>query len=401
MGTRLLRIALAAAVSALGCLTAGQVAGQPSPERPPHAPAIISPERAAELEAQVARDPGNERVHAELLTAYSALSVPHDPVAGAKYDAQLVWFVTNHPESPVLDNWSGLRQVSNANDPPYNDPLYREVESLWENQLSKFSESAPVLFHAGLFFRGFEGGRAIDLFRKASRLEPENQRYRNQVIGTYAMAEQSPGVPSSDGKTRLYGNLSFEVTESLRQELATSTDPELLSGVGFRLARLAFIPGFDNNALIIVGQQFMERAVAIDPANPRWSKAIDDARMPPPPPPPGYAAEGTVYEYADWMEKRLIKKVDPVYPPEAKEAHVQGSVVFILHVDKDGSVRKADLLWGEPPLVNAAREAVLQYRYKPYIENRVPDIENGTPIPVLGEVKVTFTLPADPKPDPK
>lgn len=97
------------------------------------------------------------------------------------------------------------------------------------------------------------------------------------------------------------------------------------------------------------------------------------------------------------MEKRLTKKVDPVYPPEAIQAHVQGSVVFYLEVDKDGSVRKANLSWGEPLLVDAAREAVLQYRYKPYIENGVQDIENGTAIAVGTIVKITFKLPADPK----
>lgn len=141
--------------------------------------------------------------------------------------------------------------------------------------------------------------------------------------------------------------------------------------------------------------------MALDPSNPRWSKAIEDARMPPPLPPPGSAGLGAVYESADRMEKRLIKKVDPVYPSDAKEAHVQGSVVFTLHVDKDGRVQGADLVWGEPSLVNAARDAVLQYRYKPFIQNGVADIENGTPIPVLGEAKITFKLPADPPTDPK
>ena len=131
------------------------------------------------------------------------------------------------------------------------------------------------------------------------------------------MAEEFPGYPASDEKTVGYGNLSYEVAESLRQELAISTDPELLSGVGFDLALLAFLPGFDNNALIILGQQFMERAVAIDPGNPRWSKAIEDSRMPLPPPPPG-TAPSNVFVNADRMEKRLTRKVDPVYPPDAK-----------------------------------------------------------------------------------
>src|SRR5208283_1191338 len=390
MGTRLLRIA--AYVSTFAGLAVGQVAGQLTPERPRHEPAVISPERAAKLEAQLVREPGNERIHAELLTAYNALSHPHDTVAGAKYNAQLVWFVTNHPESPVLDRDLSLFGVSNA-----DDPSYQELESVWLDQLSKFPTSAPVLFHAGLFFRGFESERAFDLFKKASSLEPGNRRYLSQVIGTYAMAEQSHGLPSSDGKTKYYGNLTYTLAERLREELTTSTDPELLSGVGFDLARLAFVPGFDNSALIIRGQQLMERAAAMDPGNPRWSKAIDEARMPP----PDGATHGNRFIYADQMEKRLVTRVDPLYPLNAKAAHVEGSVVFFLQVDKDGSVQSANLVCGEPLLVNAAREAVLQYKYRPYIENGTPDILNGTPTPVGTEVKITFKLPANPKQDPK
>jgi TonB family protein len=391
MGTRLLCIAVY--VSTFAGLAAGQVV-QLTPERSRHEPAVISPERAAELEAQLARDPDNERLHAELLVAYFALSQPSDPVAGAKFNAQVLWFVANHPESPVLDK-EGLGQPFGMRDA--NDQTYQEIESLWVNQLVKFPESAPVLFHAGLFFRRFEGGRALDLFKKASRLEPENPLYRSRVIDTYALAEESPGSPSSDGKTIGYGNLSYEVTESLRQELATSTDPELLSGVGFHLAHLAFVPGFDNDAVIIVGQQLMERAVAIDPANPRWSRALDEARKPRPPRPPslpGAIADGEVGANADQMEKRLTNKVDPVYPPAAKEARVEGNVVFTLRVGRDGSVQRADLVWGEPLLVNAAREAVLQYRYKPIVYN-------GAAIPVAVMIKIEFKLPADPPPGPK
>lgn len=382
MGTRVLRIALAGSVSTAVWLAAGQVA-----------PPVMSPERAAELEAELARDPGNERIHTELLIAYSALSQPEEPVARAKFYSQLVWFVTNHPESPALDD--GIGAPGWAKD--VNDPRYQEMEVLWVSQLAKFPESAAVLFHAGRFFQGFEGGRAIDLFKKASRLEPENQRYRINLIGQYVTAEQYPGIPSSDVNAKHYGNLTYEVAEGLRQELAISTDPELLSGVGFHLARLAFIPGFDNGALIIVGQQLMERAVALDPDNPRWSKAIDEARTPP----PGGATHGNRFVYADQMEKRLITRVDPVYPPNAKTAHIEGSVVFFLQVAKDGSVQTANLVWGQPMLVKAAREAVLQYKYRPYIENGTPNIENGTATPVGTMVKITFTLPADPPPDPK
>jgi len=79
----------------------------------------------------------------------------------------------------------------------------------------------------------------------------------------------------------------------------------------------------------------------------------------------------------------LVKNVPPVYPPLAKAANVQGRVEFTVRIDSTGHVEKVQVLRGHPLLVNAAREAVLQWEYR-------PTLLNGQPVEVITNVSVNF-----------
>lgn len=81
----------------------------------------------------------------------------------------------------------------------------------------------------------------------------------------------------------------------------------------------------------------------------------------------------------------VIKRVNPTYPPLARTARVQGSVVLAAVIGKDGSIQNLHVLSGHPLLTQAALEAVKQWRYKPYILN-------GEPVEVDTQVTVNFTL---------
>jgi TonB family protein len=61
----------------------------------------------------------------------------------------------------------------------------------------------------------------------------------------------------------------------------------------------------------------------------------------------------------------LVSRVDPVYPLEARAKKIEGVVVLRIHIDKDGRVKKAEVVSGDPLLSQAALEAVRQWRYKP------------------------------------
>src|ERR1700687_5772073 len=81
----------------------------------------------------------------------------------------------------------------------------------------------------------------------------------------------------------------------------------------------------------------------------------------------------------------LIKKVQPAYPPLAKQARIQGHVLLQAEISKDGTIQNLQLISGHPMLAPAAIEAVRQWRYKPYLLN-------GEPVGVETTVQVNFSL---------
>jgi protein TonB len=81
----------------------------------------------------------------------------------------------------------------------------------------------------------------------------------------------------------------------------------------------------------------------------------------------------------------LIRKVQPNYPPLARQARIQGNVVLTAEISKDGSIENLRLVSGHPMLAPAAIEAVKQWKYKPYFLN-------GEPVEVETQVTVIFSL---------
>ena len=81
----------------------------------------------------------------------------------------------------------------------------------------------------------------------------------------------------------------------------------------------------------------------------------------------------------------LIRKVQPTYPPLARQARIQGAVLLQAEISKDGTIQNLRLISGHPMLTSAAIEAVKQWRYKPYILN-------GEPVEVETQITVNFTL---------
>jgi len=81
----------------------------------------------------------------------------------------------------------------------------------------------------------------------------------------------------------------------------------------------------------------------------------------------------------------LIHQVKPTYPPLARQARIQGTVVLQAVIGKDGSIQNLKVVSGHPMLAPAALEAVKQWRYKPYYLN-------GEPVEVDTTINVNFTL---------
>jgi protein TonB len=81
----------------------------------------------------------------------------------------------------------------------------------------------------------------------------------------------------------------------------------------------------------------------------------------------------------------LVRRVNPTYPPLARQARISGQVVLRAVISKDGSIEGLTLVSGHPMLAPAAIDAVKQWKYRPYLLN-------GEPVEVDTEVLVNFTL---------
>ena len=82
----------------------------------------------------------------------------------------------------------------------------------------------------------------------------------------------------------------------------------------------------------------------------------------------------------------LLQRVDPEYPEEAKQQHVQGPVVLNVLVGRSGLVREAGVISGDPQLAKAATDAVRQWRFNPHKLN-------GKAVEFETRITVNFALP--------
>ena len=83
---------------------------------------------------------------------------------------------------------------------------------------------------------------------------------------------------------------------------------------------------------------------------------------------------------------KLIHKVPPVYPRQAKEERRQGTVTLQAVILKDGSIGSLELMPGaDSDLASAAMEAVRQWVYS-------QTLLNGDPVEVATTIQINFTL---------
>lgn len=81
----------------------------------------------------------------------------------------------------------------------------------------------------------------------------------------------------------------------------------------------------------------------------------------------------------------VIDRVIPVYPPIAREAGVQGTVMLEATISADGTIGNVRVISGNAMLQQAAIDAVSRWRYRPYLLN-------GQPVEVEATVSVVFSL---------
>ncbi|MGA7559651.1 MAG: TonB family protein [Terriglobales bacterium] len=97
------------------------------------------------------------------------------------------------------------------------------------------------------------------------------------------------------------------------------------------------------------------------------------------------AVESGLRVSPETMDKRILTKVDPVYPEAARSAGTEGRVELDAVIAPDGSVKRLRPVSGPDLLVRSATEAVQSWKFEPYLSS-------GKPVEVETAIVVEFRL---------
>jgi TonB family protein len=85
------------------------------------------------------------------------------------------------------------------------------------------------------------------------------------------------------------------------------------------------------------------------------------------------------------VEAQLVSRIEPRYPPLPLQMRQSGTVVLHAIISRDGHINALEVVSGSPFFVQAALDAVRQWRYR-------PTLLNGEPVEVETTITVIFQL---------
>jgi len=103
------------------------------------------------------------------------------------------------------------------------------------------------------------------------------------------------------------------------------------------------------------------------------------------PPPPKPRPTGPIRVGGNVQAARILNRVQPVYPPLARQTRISGTVRLHAIISKDGTIQQLEVMSGHPLLQQSALDAVRQWRYQ-------PTLLNGEPVEVDTTIDVIFSL---------
>jgi len=115
------------------------------------------------------------------------------------------------------------------------------------------------------------------------------------------------------------------------------------------------------------------------------SGATSSASVAPAPAPNAPVSAGDRVQLSPQTTQNVTVSVPPDYPLLARQMKVQGAVSLQALISREGTIQELQILSGPGILAAAAREAVKQWHFKPYILN-------GQPVETQARITVNFTI---------
>lgn len=194
---------------------------------------------------------------------------------------------------------------------------------------------------------------AIDHLNKALELDPQ---YDDAMAYMNLILRESADLCDSKSE---YEKLTLEADAWIQKALDTRQEKSTAGGIPAAVGQVGAVGGSGGGGSRL-------------PATPG-----NESEMASPP--------NRIFVQESVMQSRLISQPLPIYPSDAKQAHIEGDVVLNAIIGKDGRVLQLDFESGHPLLAVPAIDAVRLWKYTPLLLN-------GEPIEVVTPIRLKFRL---------
>ena len=254
----------------------------------------------------------------------------------------ILWLVANHPESDaaVFASMGVSPRPNQVSDPAD----YARLQTVWRQQAAAHPNDVRILGNAAQFFAqpGGDFPEAERLLLRARSIENGNVHWIERLADLYAKT-----ILGATGDPH-FGSVDANFAARVRSQLEISTEFPLVQMTAIRLAGAAMRAPVTGGALNLDDHPLL--LPAVDFGGRLMARVREQA--------PATQAAPQSSSSAGFLS---VTKVDPVYPPLARQARIQGDVQIRGAFGPDGHVTSVQVVSGHPLLAQAAADAVKQW----------------------------------------
>jgi protein TonB len=214
--------------------------------------------------------------------------------------------------------------------------------------------------------------------------EVQEAAVRGKVRTTPAMPSSAPAAPAREHKTSkpatpAVSSVPFSATT--QRAVLPPLQVEVVAG-----NRHIKVPAKSNAIHLDVDSGATSTASGADTSASNGATGSETSNTGMAPAAPGATGKaGERVQLSPQTAQSVSVSVPPDYPLLARQMKVQGAVSLQALISREGSIQELQILSGPAILAAAAREAVKQWHFKPYLQN-------GQPVETPARITVNFTI---------
>jgi TonB family protein len=340
----------------------------------------LSAAAAAGLERNVESHPGDSPSRIKLLAYYAAqVGTPEAATAKSARLKHILWLIEKDPKEGfgVFEVATGIARVNCQGDALADPESFDQAVTKWSEAVSKHSKDDAVRLNAARFVETCKPERAVELVLAANNHRELGRLYALILMGASAVDYESGEVNATEEAAR-----SSTLARRVRETVTASGEARMVAGTAewfLRECGNLWADGKLEWNYTPLGKELWTRAIAMAPED--FGLRIVSTELPA----RGERPPMTVRVGGKVQAAMLVHKVVPRYPPEAKARRIAGAVLFTVLLDLEGNVAALNLESGPPELVQAAANAVRQWKY-----NRT--LVDDKPCYVITSIEINFDI---------